>query len=212
MNKFILSGLVLLISGCAMSPGEVAQYQKQNDFENRKVETVGNERMSVNDLRFRYKKETGIDLPAQDTISCSDNMSCFYGKYSAAYDDLSADYRRKQKAKEHEEEQETIARCDADEICSKNKKISNLNKNLRNSYYSVMSANPYLRADYDSAYRNLCENAANSAKVGEKRMIMLNRIQDKPGMDPYTRQLVLDAAATCWDITFLGGNWEEALR
>lgn len=212
MMRFIVSFLVIFISGCAMSPDEVAQYQKRHDFENHKVETVGNERISVNDLRTRYKQETGLDLPIQDTVSCADNMSCFYGKYSAAYDNLRADFRGKQKAKEYEEEKASIARCDADSECSKNNKISSLKDHLRNSYYSVMSANPYLRADYDMAFRSLCENAANSASSGEGRMVMLNRIQDKPGIDPYTRQLVIDAAATCWDITSLGGNWREALR
>lgn len=212
MMRFIISCLVLFISGCTMSPSEVAQYQKLHDFENHKVETVGNERISVNDLKARYRQETGMDLPVQNTISCADNISCFYSKYSTSYDDLIADYRGKQKAKEYEEEKTAVARCDADSECSKNKKISSLKDHLRNSYYSVMSANPYLRSDYDMAFRNLCENASNSASGGEERMVMLNRIQDKPGIDPYTRQLVVDAAATCWDITSLGGNWKEALR
>lgn len=209
MMRFIISCLVLFISGCAMSPSEVAQYQKQHDFENHKVQTNGGYFLSVNDLRDRYKKETGMDLPTQDTSSCSDDKSCYYSKYASAYGVLSAEYQGKQEAKRYVEE---TARCDADEECSKNKKITNLKDHLRNSYYSVMSANPYLRSDYDMAFRNLCENASNSASSGENRTVMLNRIQDKPGIDPYTRQLVLDAAATCWDITSLGGNWKEALR
>ncbi len=212
MKKSLLSGLVLFISGCAMSPGEVVQYQKQHDFENHKVQTVGNEYLSVNDLRQRYKKETGMALPIQDTISCSDNIPCFYAKYSSAYDDLLADYRGKKKAKEYEEEKANMARCDADDECSKNKKISKLNSDLRNYYYSLMSANPYLRPEYDMAFRNLCENSSGSAKSGESRIAFLNRIQDKPGIDPYTRQVIIDAASTCWDITYLGGNWKEALR
>lgn len=212
MKKLVIVAIAIMIAGCSMSPEKIKQYQSNKNFETTKIKTSSGKLLSVKDLREMYKKETGLILPQQETISCSLNASCYYDKYANAYEDLISDYRGREYAKKYEQEKREKERCEADKECSRVKRLSYLNAHLKQIYFYLINSNPYMKSDFDMAFRNLCENAANEEKAGVSSELVINRIKDKPGIDPDTRMQAVDAASTCWEISNKGGNWKEALR
>ncbi|MEX3240538.1 hypothetical protein [Serratia quinivorans] len=215
MRKFSIGLLVLMISGCAISPETVKNYQESNKFDSIKHKTDSGDKLSVDDLRERYFRETGMKLPDQVTTYCSLDDACYYNLYAQAYDLLLSDYRRKQQTKQYlqaKEQKIKNEQCDADAECSRKRKVSQLGGQLSQLYFYVVNTNPYLRSEFDMAFRAVCEHAANLQVAGVPREDVLNNIRDKPGIDPDTRWQIVNAASICWEISKNGGNWKEALR
>ncbi|MBL3522883.1 hypothetical protein IM876_09425 [Serratia plymuthica] len=215
MRKIFIGLLALTVSGCSISPETVRSYQENNKFDSIKHKTESGNKLSVGDLRERYFRETGMKLPDQVTLSCSLDDACYYNIYAQAYDSLLQDYERKQQTKQYlqaKEQKIKNEQCDADIECSRKRKVSQLGGQLRQLYTYVVNTNPYLRSEFDMAFRTVCDNAANLQVAGVPRESVLNDIRDKPGIDPDTREQIVNAASICWEISHNGGNWKEALR
>ncbi|NWA62962.1 hypothetical protein HX773_18825 [Pantoea sp. B9002] len=207
-NAFLCTLLSFFAYGCAMSPTDAVSYQKDNGFDAIKHRTSGGEKLSVLDLKSRYKTETNNNLPIIQTASCKTDDVCYYDSYAKTYDDLVNKYRlekSKQKAKEEES-------CASDEKCSREKAVSDLSQRLRQQYSFMLSTNPYFQGDADSIFRSVCDASAKYYKNGNSKESLINNLRDAPGLGPQARGQLLDIASTCWDITKAGVNWNVAIR
>ncbi|TCW09236.1 hypothetical protein EDF73_11010 [Raoultella sp. BIGb0138] len=204
IKKYFLLALSFSLSGCALSPNEAVNYQKEHDFENVTFQTKSNERLSVFNLRHKFKNITGMELPNQNTYECQRDASCYYGKYASAYDSLmekhqeEKDKQNKIVAKQKEDE------CQASKECMNKREVDAASYTLNSIYYSLMAQNPYLQADYDAAVRRMCRSAGEAQRNGVSREQMQKNIDLVEGIAPGVRYQIKQVAESCWKMSKYG--------
>lgn len=210
VSKIFIAALIpIIVTGCSLSPSSAISYQNENGFSDRKFKSAGGENLSVNDLKKRYKEETGNDLPSPPVEQCGRNDLCYYNLYASEYDKLINTYRYKL---EKERKVAEDAACQKDYACSKNKKISIIKSNLRQQYGFMLSMNPYNQGDVDLIFRTVCSSAVKSYKKGSSKAEFINKLKDAPGLGPQLRGQLSESASLCWDSASEGLDWNEIIR
>lgn len=204
IKKIILLACSFSLISCALSPSEALKYQSEHDFENTLFQTKSNEKLSVFNLRNKYKNTTGKELPNQNTASCQKDASCYYNKYAVAYDSLIKEYQERKRIENKKYAEEKEAECQASKECMTKREIDSASYDLNSIYYSIMAQNPYLQADYDGFIRRTCRGAG----VGQRNGMPLEALQQKidlvEGVAPQTRYEIKQIAEACWTLSKYG--------
>ncbi|MEH4266038.1 hypothetical protein [Klebsiella aerogenes] len=204
IKKIILLACSFSLISCALSPGEALKYQSEHDFENTLFQTKSNEKLSVFNLRNKYKNTTGKELPNQNTASCQKDASCYYNKYAVAYDSLIKEYQERKRIENKKYAEEKEAECQASKECMTKRKIDSASYDLNSIYYSIMAQNPYLQADYDAAVRRMCRSAGEAQRNGVSLDQMQKNIDLVEGIAPTARYQIKQVAKVCWTLSKYG--------
>ncbi|CAH3642663.1 TPA: hypothetical protein I8622_005299 [Klebsiella oxytoca] len=204
IKKFFLLALSLSLSGCALSPNEAINYQKEHDFENVTFQTKSNERLSVFNLRYKFKNTTGMELPNQNTYECQRDALCYYGKYASAYDSLMEKYQEEKDKQNKIFAKQKEAECQASKECMAKREIDAASYTLNNVYYSLMARYPYQQADSDAGVRHMCRVAGAAQREGVTLEFMKQHISLTEGIGPEMRYQIIQVAEACWKMSKYG--------
>lgn len=205
MKKKSVLIFFIALSGCAMSPSEYIDYQKANKFDETKFSTNSSGMQSVKDLREIYKKETGENLPEQDTSDCRKDNKCYFNRYSDLLHDLM--YQRqidKQKKENEAFAAQKEAECQASKECMAKREIDAASYTLNNVYYSLMARYPYQQADSDAGLRRMCRAAGEAERSGVSLELMKKNISLTEGIGPEMRYQIIQVAEACWTMSKYG--------
>ncbi|EPJ0509253.1 hypothetical protein ACTBNK_005545 [Klebsiella variicola] len=204
IKKYFLLTLSLSLSGCALSPNEAINYQKEHDFENVTFQTKSNERLSVFNLRNKFKNTTGMELPNQNTYECQRDVLCYYGKYASAYDSLMEKYQEEKDKQNKIFAKQKEAECQASKECMGKREIEAASYSLNSIYYSLMAQYPYQQADYDAGIRIMCRSAGKTQRNGVSLERMKENINLAEGIGPEMRYQMIKVAEACWKLSKYG--------
>ncbi|HDO7134436.1 hypothetical protein [Klebsiella pneumoniae] len=205
MKKKSVLIFFIALSGCAMSPSEYIDYQKANKFDETKFSTNSSSMQSVKDLREIYKKETGENLPEQDTSDCRKDNKCYFNRYNDLLHDLM--YQRqidKQKKENEAFAAQKEAECQASKECMAKREIDAAAYTLNNVYYSLMARYPYQQADSDAGVRRMCRAAGEAERSGVSLELMKKNISLTEGIGPEMRYQIIQVAEACWKMSKYG--------
>lgn len=204
IKPFLAFLVISILSGCTTTNFD------QHSYDNKKFNTSNGQSFSVSDLKMMHLQETGVPLATPETLSCGRDALCYYNRWSSAYD-KSPD-REKIKTAQADRAKEKEQECMNSPTCLRERDIAKYRDKLRMNYQYILAMNPYLQDDYDYAVRNMCEKSANAQSSGMPKETLLNNMRDVAGVSPRSRELIINVADACWNLSNLGSNWKEALR
>ena len=160
--------------------------------------------MTVNTLKFEYRRITGNDLIIPGALSCNRNEVCYYNMYASAYDAAVAESEKKKIDAEMKARAEKEAACDADVKCKREKEVESSARDLNQTYMMVLAQNPYQQDGADGAVRIMCRKAGEAQRNGMSLKELSQRLDLTEGIAPQTRYYIKNVAKACWNLSANG--------